>query len=132
MAKFIVDTSIWVDFFRGHLKQDILGNLTVGLENNEVAITDVIRNEILTGARTQADFKRLKELFAPIDCLRISDSDLADFDEFTWSLYRKGLKGKYTDASIAFLAKQHSAPILSFDRYFHRLGTKGIISIILP
>lgn len=130
IPEFIVDTSVWVDFFRGRLPKPILDYLSEGLELGAAAVTDIVRNEILVGARHSKDFLELKKLLSPLPCFRISDDDLPRFDEFAWRLSQKGLLGKYTDAAIAFVCHQRKVPLLSFDGYFYRLARKGILSVL--
>lgn len=128
--KFIVDTSVWIDFFRGSLGPVVRENLIEGIRLNLAVMTDIIRHEIRVGARDKRSFQDLSRILSPLDCLRIADGELHEFDHFAWGLYQKGIPGKYTDASIAFLAHKNKVPILSFDRYFHLLARKGLIQVI--
>lgn len=118
---FIVDTSVWIDFFRGHLPDQILGYLNEGICLKAVMITDGILHEILVGAQSKNHFQELVNLFSPLNCLRIRDFELAAFNQFAWEVQRKGFKGSYTDVSIAFVCFQNRCPLLTFDRYFHAL-----------
>ena len=127
MANLVVDTSVWIDFFRGRLSPGMLDLLGEGIRQRTIALTDVIRHEILVGARSEQDFNFLKHHLVPFECLRILEHDLESFDRFAWRLHRKGLTGKYTDLSIAFLCQIYDLPIMTFDGYFGRLSGQGII-----
>jgi predicted nucleic acid-binding protein len=96
-----------------------------------VVITDIIRHEILVGTNNRREFQNMEESLSPLECLRIRDEDIPSFDQFSWSLHRKGLKGKYTDLSIAFLSAHHQIPLLSFDGYFKLLSRRGVIKTIV-
>ena len=130
MARFLVDASVWIEFLRGRLKPNVYSNLSEGIRLNLAVMTDIIRHEILVGAKDTPHFRELKGLFSHLEFLRVTDEELPAFEEFAWSLGRQGFLGKYTDASIAFLASRHRLPLLTFDRYFNLLARKGILQLI--
>ncbi|MBI4212044.1 MAG: PIN domain-containing protein [Deltaproteobacteria bacterium] len=130
MASIIVDTSVWIDFFRGSLPNDTSLSLSTAIRERQVAITDIIRHEILVGARNERDYSELQALLSPLHCHRIQDQELADFDRFAWNLKTKGFRGKYTDASIAYLAHTHQCALASFDHYFKFIEKLGLIQMV--
>lgn len=130
VGKFIVDTSVWIDFFRGHLRSYVHARLFEGIKLRVAAITDIIRHEILVGAKNKKQFKELRNLLSPLDCIRLADKELSQFDEFAWNLKKDGFKGKYTDAAIAFICFKNRYPLFTFDRYFKLLARKGILRLI--
>lgn len=130
MASCIVDTSVWIDFFRGTLSPALYGYLSEHITLRLAAITDVIRHELLVGTGTKKAYAELQRLLSPLECLRIAEGDAPLFDEFAWDLRHRGFKGKYTDAAIAFLCHHRRIPLLTFDRYFTLLERKGIIRCV--
>lgn len=130
MANFIIDTSVWIDFFRGTLGPNGHHLLEQGIVERVAGITDVIRHEILVGALNEADYSRLKRLMSPLTCFRIADFRLEAFDHFSWDLRRAGFRGKYTDASIAFVCHDEKLPLITFDRYFDLLAKKRLIRLV--
>lgn len=127
MVSCIVDTSVWIDFFRGKLKSDTLDLLSEIIPLRTAGITDIIRHEILVGARVKPERQQLRGLLSPLPCLRIQDNQLEAFDDFGWNLRHHGLMGKYTDVAIAFVCHHHKIPILSFDKFFSHLAQKNLI-----
>lgn len=130
MAKILVDTSVWIDFFRDRIKAPLGEHLSEAILRQRVAITDIIRHELLIGTQDQKSFKRMQDLLSPLECLRIAEEDLSAFDRFAWKLKQCGLQGKYTDATIAYLAQSTAYPILAFDKYFQELARQKIIKVI--
>ncbi|MBI2982306.1 MAG: PIN domain-containing protein [Deltaproteobacteria bacterium] len=130
MVSCIVDTSVWIDFFRGDLRKTLLEFLTEQIQLRLAVLTDIIRHEILVGARSDSHYRELQRLLGPLECLRISEDELHHFDSFGWDLRRKGFKGKYTDSSIAFLSHRHGIPLLTLDRYFYLLARSRVIRLI--
>lgn len=130
MPKIIVDTSVWIDFFKGRLDSIVRQGLETALEKDQVAVTDIIQHEILMGASSKREWSLLIDLLSPLEFLRIHSDQIEDFNRFAWKLRLGGLQGSYTDSTIAYLSTIHKYPILSFDRYFKLLDQKGIVSCI--
>lgn len=130
MDKIIIDTNVWLDHFSGSLNSSHQDFLFTVLRKERSSITDVILNEILVGALTEQEYHSLSETFNAISVISINAADFNNFNRFSWSLHRAGLPGKYTDASIAYLAQKHGYPVFSFDIYFAKLAKKKIIKVI--
>ena len=125
----IVDTSVWIDFFRGKLKEGQREALVLLLEADEVVITEVIKHELLVGASTKKDFAFLSDTLSAFTALSMDSDLMPEFNRFGFDLKLKGLIGKYTDLSIAYLAQKNALPIFSFDKYFEKLASKSIIKL---
>ena len=130
VVKIIVDTSIWIDFFKGTLSQIVASHLIEELGNDQVVITDIILHELLVGARSKKEYDNLLKLMEPFPVLRIADSDLPHFNSYSWKVRKKGLSGKYTDLTIAFLAQYFGCAVLSGDAYFKKLAEKDFVEVI--
>ncbi len=130
MVSCIIDTSVWIDFFRGKLKPNALAFLSEMIPMRTAGITDIIRHEILVGASNKPERQQLRGLLSPLPCLRIQDDQLEEFDDFAWNLRHHGLMGKYTDVAIAFIGHSHKLPILSFDKFFTHMAQKNLIKIV--
>ena len=61
----LVDTSVWVDYFNGHDTPET-GKLDTLLGNEPLGISDLILTEILQGFRSDADFRKAKELLTSL------------------------------------------------------------------
>jgi predicted nucleic acid-binding protein len=127
----IVDTSIWVDFLRGHDTAQVL-RLVDLIEGDEgVGITDVILSEILQGAPSEAAARRLDSRFAAFDCLRLES--LEDFRRAA-RLYRGARSAGHTirrtlDCLIAAVCIREDVPLLHSDADFDRLAASSELRI---
>ncbi len=124
----LVDTSVWIDFFSARLSQQNKETLLALLESENVVITDVIRHELLVGASNEREYLQLSRILSVLTELNLNSPLMEDFHRFGFEMKNKKLLGKYTDLSIAFLARTHRIPVFSFDQYFARLAKKKIIS----
>ncbi len=120
----VVDTSVWIDFFRDHrtVQVELLASLID--EDAGVALTDIILTEILQGVATDRDAKRVDRALAGFEILRLVDLD--DFRRAA-GLYREARRAGYTvrrtlDCLIAAVCVREGVPILHADADFDRLA----------
>jgi predicted nucleic acid-binding protein len=127
-----VDSALWVDVLRGHDSERVerLRQTQAGPEL--IAITDVIYLELLRGARTTAEIKRLRLLLGQAPILRMSE--LADFERAA-ALYRAArAKGKtvrnMSDCMIASVCIREQVPLLHDDADFDRLADVSELQVL--
>ena len=89
MMDILVDTSIWVDFFKGGKtrKSQLLDEL---LEHNLVCTTNLIKAEIVGGAKSQKEFDLLRNYFNALPCLPEYPAIWEDITKYRFKLKRKG------------------------------------------
>lgn len=118
----VVDTSVWIDFFRDPTESgnDRMEELIRG--QNRAAICGVILQEILQGIREQKSYEltRQRLLFLPfLDTPREVYLRAA-------SLYRdlrkKGVTVPSADATIAAIALHHDFPLFTRDAHFSEIA----------
>lgn len=119
----VVDTSVWVDFFRQRTTPQAAA-LTDLLEDDAgVAITDVVLTELLQGV-SNAEAPRFEEAMLAFDVLR-----LGSIDDYTRAaaLYRQARSAGQTvrrtvDCLIASVCVREGLALLHADVDFDRLA----------
>lgn len=132
MFQLIVDTSIWIDFFNGTLPLSHKDALITFIGAEQVVLTDIIRHELLVGAKNDNDYRRLQQMLSALSELMVSPEQSARLNWFGYELRKQGITSKYTDLTIAFLAKENALSVFSSDHYFLTLARRRIISILNP
>ena len=120
MKYILVDTCIWVDFFKDSdaALGDRLENL---ISEDRVLLSDVIRSELLVGAR---DKKELEELRSVLDGLKIAKIDSEIFikaGELGFLMRREGFTLPLTDLIITAQAIHQKSKIWTYDKHFSTL-----------
>jgi predicted nucleic acid-binding protein len=128
----LVDTSVWIDFFRGTTQELIRLGLSTLIDSNQVVLSDIILHEVLIGAKTEEEYQELEAMMNILTCYRIQEEELADFNRFSFFVKKKGLAGSYTDLSIAFLCHHHNLWLYSLDKYFKKLENLKLIRCFHP
>lgn len=118
--KIIVDTCIWSLAFRQnrqttHSAVRELGEL---IQESRVQLLGPIRQEILSGIRSDAQFLRLKDKLRAFPDFPMDSTDFECAAEFYNACRGKGIQGSNTDFLICAVAHRHGVPIFTCDRDF--------------
>jgi len=116
----LVDSSAWVEFLRATGSPAHLRVRSALQDGTDLACTDVIVMEILSGARDDADRDRLRRLLYGLEFLPVEGP--ADYENAA-ELYRLCRRGgetprKLSDCLIAAVAIRNEAEVLCEDADF--------------
>lgn len=120
----VVDTSVWVGFFRDSTSPEVELLADLLAEDAGVALTDVVLTEILQGLRDDRQARRVEHRMRAFDILRLQD--LEDFTRAA-ALYRRARARGVTirrtlDCLIASVCVREDLPLLHADADFDRLA----------
>jgi predicted nucleic acid-binding protein len=120
----LIDTSIWIDFFKGLENEQVDKLNTIFELNIPFCITGQIYQEVLQGAKTEKDFNALREYFdtyeiqSPLDA-RESYLEAA---RIYFSCQRKGITVRSSvDCMIVQITKEHRFQLFHNDRDFDHI-----------
>ena len=119
----VADTSAWIEFLRdtGH---PIVAALEKALQDQEVAVTEVVVMELLAGARSPRHLRELRSRILALPMLKLNG--LADYEEAAL-IYRTCRQSgetirAMTDCLIAVAALNAGASILHADSDFRAMA----------
>lgn len=115
---FLIDTSVWLFALRREPIPEIKIRIDSLLKEDLVITTGIIELEILTGARTEKEYKRLKSRLNALDHVETDDDIWRNACENGFRLKRKGLTIPSTDVLIATCALHEDAVLLHGDAHF--------------
>ncbi len=121
MSDILVDTSVWLEFFRvkGSPYGEALDQL---LEEERVCTANLIKAEIIPGARTPKQFRELREYFDALPLANEPASLWEEIMEAQFRLKRRGINGiSIPDLMIAVVAKANGKVIFTKDSDFQRI-----------
>lgn len=110
----LVDTSIWIEFFKG-TSNELAHSLSINIENNQVVALSVVFGELLHGVRDQREEKVILEFWKNLP--KINETDL--FIEggklsFRYKLFLMGVG--LVDCYILAASKLYGLDVLSLDK----------------
>lgn len=123
----IVDTSVWIDFFRGKAteKSKILCRLiSRDLSYNvDLACTGVILTEVLLGFKNESQLMKARNLFEKLIYLETDKSTYVLASEIYRNARKRGITIRSSiDCIISASALQHGAYLLENDRDFSNIA----------
>jgi predicted nucleic acid-binding protein len=120
----IVDTSAWIEFFRGRGR---LGTAVDELlDANEVALCGPIITELYRGIHRPSERAKVIPLLAGCRYLEQPERLWEEAGELGSYLARKGLTVKSMDLLIAIYALSHSVAVLTADSDFELMRRSGL------
>ena len=118
MSDVLVDTSVWLEFFRVR-DSPYAAALDQLLEEERVCTSTLIKAEIIPGARTPKQFRDLKEYFDALPLTTEPASLWEEIMEVQFQLKRRGINGiSIPDLMIAVVAKANSKVLFTKDHDF--------------
>ncbi len=128
----LVDSSVWIDVVRGGITQG--ASFLEQRDDEELAVTGVVFQEVMQGVRDEAVYDRLRDMFMAM--LLLEPRELSTY-EIAAQLYRRAraqgfIIRKPTDCLIAALALEHGALLVHNDRDFFLLAEVEPSLLIFP
>jgi predicted nucleic acid-binding protein len=122
-----VDTSVWVDFFRG--RQPAAGKLLQLLDTDEVALPVPVRIEILAGAR-KSEQARLARVLGALPLLTTTDATWQRIESWVVTGGAAGQRFGMGDLLVAAIAAENGCQVWSLDQDFPRMARLGFVSLV--
>ncbi len=113
----VADSSVWVGHLAGQggAASDVLVEL---LRLHRIAVNEVIRLEVLTGARDDTQYAALTDAFQGLHPLPITGAVWRRAERLRYALRRKGHRIPLPDALIAACALMYDCELLHADRHY--------------
>jgi predicted nucleic acid-binding protein len=123
--KVLVDTSVWSLALRrlktaslGAEQQAIVSALSDLMRDGRAVMIGAIRQELLCGIKTQAQFDALKSTLTAFDDVALTRQDYEKAAEAFNTCRTRGVQGSNTDFLICAVSINHQLPIFSIDNDF--------------
>jgi predicted nucleic acid-binding protein len=122
MSKVLVDTCIWSSVLRRQKSVDlqIRKTMTSLIEEGRVSIIGPIRQELLSGIKSQKQFNEIREKLSAFEDDPISSEIYELAAQFNNTCRSKGVQGSHIDYLICAVAKYFEMEIYTTDQDFKR------------
>jgi predicted nucleic acid-binding protein len=117
----LVDSSIWIHGFGSRVPEDLKRQLKDLLEADNTVITEMIRLEVIVGARSAAEFGKYRGDFELVRCLEVTRKDWESAEDLSFTLNRAGSRVGAADLLIAAVAISNRVPLWHADADFERI-----------
>lgn len=129
--KVLVDTSVWSMALRRERPADngFVRELIELIEEQRVVMIGPVRQELLSGIRSEAHFNKLRDHLRAFPDLPLTSVDFEAAAGFFNLCRTRGLQGSNTDFLLCAVAVKHELALLTADLDFTRFA--GILPISL-
>jgi predicted nucleic acid-binding protein len=114
----VVDSSIWIEFFRG---KD-LPALESALAEGRVLVPPIVVSELVSGAVSRGDARRVRDVVLELDVIDTPRDHWIRVGELRRELRARGLAVSTPDAHVAQCALDVGGILLSSDAVFRRIA----------
>ena len=130
----LVDTSVWsVALRRGaRANQELREELEDLIREGRVVLIGPIRQEVLSGVRTDGQFDRLRDALRPFLDLPLTTEDYEDAAACFNRCRRKGIQASNTDFLICAVALRYDLAIFTLDGDFEKFPRALKITLYEP
>jgi len=118
--KILVDTSVWSLALRrkSAVHDPSVIELRGLIEELRVQMIGPVRQEILSGIRSESQFLKLRETLRAFPDMALTSQDYELAAEFFNVGRKRGIQGSNTDFLICAISKRHEMPIFTTDKDF--------------
>jgi Predicted nucleic acid-binding protein, contains PIN domain len=119
---YMVDTSIWIDYFRNAHKErnNLIDSL---IDENRVYINGIILSELLLGARNENDFNALASTMRGLNFVDIDQNGFELVGRNGFLLKKKGISIPLSDLVIASNCIEHDLVLIDNDKHFKTISS---------
>jgi predicted nucleic acid-binding protein len=118
--KVLVDTSVWALALRrkSAVHDASVAELRGLIEELRVQMIGPVRQEILSGIRSESQFLKLRETLRAFPDMALTSQDYELAAEFLDVGRKRGIQGSNTDFLLCAISKRHEMPIFTTDKDF--------------
>lgn len=129
MKKILLDTSAWVEYFKGNPK---VAAMVHDQEAHSAYITGPVITELIQGMKTEKEKETFAASLESLPLLTITDQDWVDAGIFGAQLRSKGITTPLADLIIYTVASNNNCSICTLDKHFKIIKTalSAIVEII--
>ncbi len=127
--KVLIDTSVWIDFFRKR-NVDLIEKIRTLLETGKAVYAGIIALELINGAKGQKELQALNDVFGTME--RIEEEKNTHFNAgmMGYELARKGHTLSVVDLLIAQIAIENDVSLMTFDEHFKIIAKHGRLNLL--
>ena len=128
MNNYFVDSTIWVEFFKGR-KASIKELVMPLIEEDKIYYNGIVLSELLIGAMNESEFNFIKDNFQGLHYLE------TDFDIFEkasligFKMRKKGMILPISDLLIALHCRQTNLTLITMDKHFKIIDSEFSLSL---
>lgn len=123
-----VDTSVWIEFFKGK-NPLIISKLRTFLDNDLVVLSDIVYLELINGVRS-SEIDKLARVLSALPKVKINQQNIELIESWILEPENKGYRFGIGDLLIASSVHLNKGQLWSFDKDFLYMKKLGLIDLV--
>lgn len=119
--KVLVDTSIWIDYFKKR-ESKTYDQVTLLLREDHAVYTGIIATELFKGARGEKELSMLKTLFSNIRLVKEVEETYIKAGMIGYHLAQKGFHAGTVDLLISQIVIENDLMLFTKDQHFKKIA----------
>lgn len=120
MDKVLIDTSVWIEFFRK--KEPYYSVVNKLIDEDRICCSGLILAELIRGAKSEKEISLLKDFLYVFDFLKEDTVVWEKAGELSYRLRKKGISAGLSDCIIAVLASLNKVLLFTLDKDFSKIA----------
>jgi hypothetical protein len=116
----LIDTSIWVEYFRGK-NQELVESVKHLIRTRRATLCGIVLSELLAGVRAKKSRDTLKQTLDALEYTEVSRDTWILTGELSSNLKHQGISVPLTDLILAALALENDSELFTLDNHFDRI-----------
>jgi len=126
----LADTSAWIQALRPGATGPWPAELKSLITERRLGIQPVIRVELLSGARSEAEYRQLSDSLDALPLLEMTQPVWGEAERLGFSLRKRGINIPVTDFLIAATAIVHKCTLHHRDRHFPLIARHSSLKVL--
>lgn len=124
----LVDTSVWIDFFRGKT----FSGLELALKEGRVVLSPIVLAELMSGARNQNEEQQLRDFLLELPLHATPEEHWIQVGRLRHEVAKQGFEMSIPDAHVAQCARDLDGYLLTRDQIFQRIAAIAAVKLLNP
>ncbi len=126
--KILIDTSVWIEYFRNK-SSPITEKVDRILDENEVCVPKIVIAELMQGAKSTKELSIIKDFTEAFNVIDQRDDTWIKAGRLSYNLKKKGKKIHLIDCYIAVIALENGCIVFTLNRHFQDIKKALDISL---
>ena len=126
MNVLLVDTSVWIDFFRGKTFPE----LELALKEGRVILSPIVLAELMSGARNKNEEKQLRDFLLELPLHATPEEHWIQVGRLRHAVAKQGFEMSIPDAHVAQCTRDLEGYLLTKDQIFHKIADIAAIRLL--
>ncbi len=126
--KILVDTSVWIDYFKGQ-NGYIVNLMDAILTKNNIYVPKVVIAELMQGCKSEKEISVVEDFLDAFYIIDNSENTWIKAGKLSFSMKKQGKTVNLIDCYISVIARENDCAVFTLDKHFYDI--KNFIKIKL-